>query len=127
MMSAEKDHDAVPPLRNPQLTDALQTRDMAAIAFALRHGPMVVPLESGDAGEVWLYRESASEPGVLLLFSDAAFRPSTVPADAMLGSPSWLRDYLATHAADLTGVFLDFAGPHPLPAAVSNLIAALDA
>ena len=30
--------------RNTQLTDALQTQDMAAVAFALRHGPTVLPL-----------------------------------------------------------------------------------
>ena len=30
--------------RNTQLADALQTQDMAALAFALRHGPTVVPL-----------------------------------------------------------------------------------
>ena len=30
--------------RNTQLADALQTQDMAAVAFALRHGPTVVPL-----------------------------------------------------------------------------------
>ena len=50
--------------RNTQLIDALQTQDMAAVAFALRHGPTVVPLMRPaprdnplDTGEVWTYRD----------------------------------------------------------------------
>ena len=33
-----------PEFRNTALSDALQTQDIAAVAFALRHGPTVVPL-----------------------------------------------------------------------------------
>ncbi|MBN9192500.1 dehydrogenase [Microbacterium sp.] len=123
-------------LRNPPLTDALQTQDMAAIAFALRHGPTVVPLATGapdadrseeDRSEPWVYRASPTDEPVLLLFSDARFRPPAVPAAAGAGSPAWLRAYLDAHASEIGAVFLDFAGPHPLRATPADLIAALDA
>jgi hypothetical protein len=119
-------------LRNPQLTDALQTADIAAIAFALRHGPTVVPLAPAEpdvetAERVWMHRDDDAGPATLLLFSDAAFRPSTVPADAIAASPVWLRDYLVTHRSEIGSVFIDFAGPHPMRAAPEDIIAALDA
>ena len=43
-MAGKKRPKAPLDFRNPQLADALQTQDMAALAFALRHGPTVVPL-----------------------------------------------------------------------------------
>ena len=49
-MAGKKRAQAPLEFRTPQLADALQTQDMAAIAFALRHGPTVVPLMTpGDA------------------------------------------------------------------------------
>lgn len=53
---------------NTALADALQTQDMAAVAFALRHGPTLAPHEDGT---LWLHRDPASEKNVLLLFSAA--------------------------------------------------------
>ena len=120
-------------LRNPQLSDALQTRDMAAIAFALRHGSTVVPLESvadADSPEPdgpWIYRDSPAGDPVLLLFSDARFRPSTVPAAAGLASPTWLHAFLDARSSEIAEVFIDFAGPHPLRASPADLIALLEA
>ncbi len=119
-------------LRNPQLSDALQTRDMAAIAFALRHGPTVVPLESeGEVGGPeydvpWIYRDSPDGDPVLLLFSDARFRPSTVPTMAGLAPPTWLHALLDARSAEITAVFIDFAGPYPLRASPADLIALLN-
>jgi hypothetical protein len=120
--------------RNTALSDALQTQDMAAVAFALRHGPTVAPLlRTGDRdnpldrGEVWTYRDPDSGQIALLLFSDAAHKPETLPPQVALQSPAWLRAFLSAHAEDITTVFLDIAGPHPMQASPADLLAALDA
>jgi hypothetical protein len=127
---------AKPPLefRNPQLADALQTQDMAALAFALRHGPTVVPLlragqrdDPRDGGEVWTYRDPNTGDVALLLFSDAAHKPEALPPAVGLQSPAWLRAFLEVHQGELTTVFFDIAGPHPMQASPADVIAALDA
>lgn len=119
--------------RNTALTDALQTQDMAAVAFALRHGPTVVPLlrpgdrdNPLDAGEVWTYRDPGSGQLALLLFSDAAHKPETLPPHVALQSPAWLRAFLGAHREDITTVFFDIAGPHPMQASPADLLAALE-
>ncbi len=125
-----------PPLefRNAQLADALQTQDMAAVAFALRHGPVVVPMmrpgrrdDPLDGGEVWTYRDPHTGQVALLLFSDAAHKPASLPPGVALQSPAWLRAFLGTHSETITCVFLDIAGPHPMQATTSTLLAALEA
>jgi len=120
--------------RNTALTDALQTQDMAAVAFALRHGPTVVPLmrpgkrdDPRDAGEVWMYRDPDTHELALLLFSDAVHKPTALPPHVGLQSPGWLRAFLSTHGDEITTVFFDIAGPHPMQAAPADVIAALDA
>ncbi|GAA0490436.1 dehydrogenase [Microbacterium aurantiacum] len=134
MAKKKKPKDVSAEFRNTQLTDALQTQDMAAVAFALRHGPTVVPLlrpgsrdDPRDSGEVWTYRDPATGEVALLLFSDATHKPATLPPHVGLHSPLWLRDFLATHGEVITTVFFDIAGPHPLQAAPADLLAALDA
>lgn len=125
-----------PPLefRNPQLADALQTQDMAALAFALRHGPTVVPLMRPgkrdnplDTGEVWTFRDPNTGDVALLLFSDAANKPAALPPAVGLQSPGWLRAFLGTHGDEITTVFFDIAGPYPMQAAPADVIGALDA
>ena len=120
--------------RNTALTDALQTQDMAAVAFALRHGPTVAPLirvgaldDPLDAGDVWTYRDPNTGDVALLLFSDAAHKPDTLPPDVALQSPAWLRAFLTAHENAITTVFLDIAGPHPLQSSPTDLLAALEA
>ena len=118
--------------RNTALIDALQTQDMAAVAFALRHGPTVVPLLGAtDRGtspeEVWTYRDPNTGQIALLLFSDAAHKPKTLPAHVALQSPAWLRAFLGAHEETITTVFFDIAGPHSMQATPADLIAALDA
>lgn len=134
MAKKKKPKDVSAEFRNTQLTDALQTQDMAAVAFALRHGPTVVPLlrpgsrdDPRDSGEVWTYRDPATGEVALLLFSDATHKPATLPPHVGLHSPLWLRDFLATHGEIITTVFFDIAGPHPLQAAPADLLAALEA
>ena len=123
----------VPDFRNPQLADALQTQDMAAVAFALRHGPTVVPLlrpgqrdDPRDSGEVWTYRDPKTGDVALLLFSDAVHKPAALPPAVALQSPAWLRAFLSAHEAEITTVFFDIAGPHPMQASPADLLAALD-
>ncbi|KAF2420108.1 dehydrogenase [Microbacterium sp. B35-30] len=120
--------------RNTQLADALQTQDMAAVAFALRHGPTVAPLMRPgdrdnplDVGEVWTYRDPKTGDIALLLFSDAAHKPATLPPGVALQSPAWLRAFLGAHEDEITTVFFDIAGPHPMQASPTDLIAALEA
>lgn len=119
--------------RNTALTDALQTQDMAAIAFALRHGPTVVPLmragardDPRDTGEVWTYRDPQSGDVALLLFSDAAHKPETLPPAVGLHSPEWLKLFLTAHGEEIATVFLDIAGPHPLQASPADILKALE-
>jgi hypothetical protein len=120
--------------RNTALTDALQTQDMAAVAFALRHGPTVVPLirpgtrdDPRDSGEVWTYRDPDTHEVALLLFSDAVYKPAALPPAVGLQSPGWLRAFLGQHGDEITTVFFDIAGPHPMQATPADVIAALDA
>ncbi len=119
--------------RNTQLADALQTQDMAALAFALRHGPTVVPLMRAgqrdnplDSGEVWTYRDPDTGQVALLLFSDAKNKPETLPPAVALQSPGWLKAFLGTHGDEITTVFFDIGGPHPMQASPADLLAALD-
>jgi hypothetical protein len=120
--------------RNRSLSDALQTGDIAAVAFALRHGPTVVPvLDAGQgddptaARDVWTYRDPRTGEIALLLFSDATHKPETLPPGVALLPPARLRDFLGAHEDDITTVFFDVAGPNPMQATPTDLIAALDA
>lgn len=120
--------------RNTQLADALQTQDMAAVAFALRHGPTVVPLMTPgtrdnplDVGEVWTYRDANTGDIALLLFSDAVNKPETLPPAVALQSPTALRAFLEAYGDTISTVFFDLAGPHPMQATPADIIAALDA
>ena len=120
--------------RNTALSDALQTQDMAAVAFALRHGPTVVPLMKPghrdnplDVGEVWTYRDPNTGDIALLLFSDAEHKPAALPPAVALQSPGALRAFLGAHGSAITTVFFDIAGPHPMQATPDEVIKALDA
>lgn len=120
--------------RNTTLSDALQTQDMAAVAFALRHGPTVVPLMKPgardnplDVGEVWTYRDPNTGEIALLLFSDAKHKPAALPPAVALQSPAALRAFLGTHGERIRTVFFDIAGPHPMQATPDEIIKALDA
>ena len=130
---ATEPDEELPEFRNTALSDALQTQDLAAVAFALRHGPTVVPLASSgapgvpDTGDVWTYRDPTTGEVALLLFSDVAHKPASLPPGVALNSPGWLRAFLGLHEDAIASVFLDVAGPHPMQATPADLIAALDA
>lgn len=118
--------------RSEALAQALERQDMAAVALALRNGNTVVPLMKPgardsplDTGEVWTYRDPTTGDVALLLFSDAKNKPATLPPAVGLQSPGWLLAFLRTHKDEITTVFLDIAGPHPMQASPDDLIAAL--
>ncbi|MGB4137953.1 MAG: dehydrogenase [Microbacterium sp.] len=120
--------------RSEALAQALQRQDMAAVALALRHGTTVVPLirpgardNPLDGGEVWTYRDPATGEVALLLFSDAKNKPANLPPGVGIYSSAWLRSFLTAHREEITTVFLDIAGPHPMQAPPADLLAALDA
>jgi hypothetical protein len=118
--------------RSEALAQALQRQDIAAVALALRHGNTVVPLSGPgdrdrplDSGDVWTYRDPSTQEVALLLFSDAANKPANLPPTVGLQGPEWLRAFLARHEDEITTVFLDIAGPHPMQAAPCDLLVAL--
>jgi len=76
---------------------------------------------------VWTYRDPQSDDTSLLLFSDAAHKPETLPPGVALLSPVWLRAFLEVHEDEITTVFFDIAGPNPMRSTPADLIAALDA
>jgi hypothetical protein len=131
-MPAASPAEEQPEFRNVALTDALQTQDLAAVAFALRHGPTVVPLlplgadDPLEAG-VWTFRDPNSGDVALLLFSDEAYKPASLPPQVGLNTPGWLRAFLGVHEDRIATVFFDIAGPNPMQATPADLIAALDA
>lgn len=120
--------------RSQALAEALERQDMAAVALALRNGNTVVPLMKPgdrdrplDAGEVWTYRDPSTGEVALLLFSDARNKPANLPPAVGLQGPEWLGAFLRRHSEQITTVFLDIAGPHPMQASPAELLAALDA
>ncbi|WP_353114150.1 dehydrogenase [Microbacterium sp.] len=133
---AKKDRKKPAPedFRSEALAQALEKQDMAAVALALRHGTTVVPLiKPGardnplDGGEVWTYRDRATGDVALLLFSDAKNKPENLPPGVGIYSAAWLKAFLGAHRDEITTVFLDIAGPHPMQAPPEELLKALEA
>ncbi|RZU64028.1 hypothetical protein EV379_0320 [Microterricola gilva] len=119
--------------RSQALAEALERQDMAAVALALRNGNTVVPLmKAGDrdrpleSGEVWTYRDPNTGEIALLLFSDARHKPENLPPAVGLQGPEWLKTFLRRYSEQITTVFLDIAGPHPMQASPNELLAALE-
>ena len=48
------------------------------------------------------------------------------PPHVALQSPAWLRTFVAAHRDEITTVFFDIAGPHPMQASPADLLAALE-
>lgn len=119
--------------RSQALAEALERQDMAAVALALRNGNTIVPLmKAGDrdrpleSGEVWTYRDPNTGEIALLLFSDARNKPANLPPAVGLQGPEWLKTFLRRYSEQITTVFLDIAGPHPMQASPDELLAALE-
>nr|WP_105565612.1 dehydrogenase [Microbacterium halophytorum] len=119
--------------RSEALAQALEKQDMAAVALALRNGNTIVPLMKPgardnplDSGEVWTFRDPKTGQVALLLFSDARNKPENLPPTIGVYSPDWLKAFLSKHVDEITTVFLDIAGPHPMQAPPADLLAALE-
>jgi len=128
-----KKKPAAEDFRSEALAQALEKQDMAAVALALRNGTTVVPLITPgardnplDSGEVWTYRDPNSGDVALLLFSDAKHKPANLPPGVGIYSADWLRSFLLKHRSTVTTVFLDIAGPHPMQASPTDLLAVLE-
>lgn len=133
MAKKRKPATTAPNARSEALALALEKQDMAALALALRHGNTIVPLirpgardNPLDGGEVWTYRDPATGDVALLLFSDARHKPANLPPAFGVYSPQWLRTFLTVHADEITTVFFDIAGPHPMQASPIELLRALE-
>ena len=113
---------------SPVLADALEKQDMAAVAFALRHHPVVVPLASAidrdkptATPDVWMYRQPETARLALLLFSDATRKPAALPPFVGLYDGEWLAAFLRTYGDDIETVFFDIAGPHAMQSTPEEL------
>lgn len=133
MAKKRKPATTTPNARSEALALALEKQDMAALALALRHGNTIVPLirpgardNPLDSGEVWTYRDPATGDVALLLFSEARHKPANLPPAFGVYSPQWLRTFLTVHADEITTVFFDIAGPHPMQASPIELLRALE-
>ena len=118
-------------LRGPHLGVALADdgaglEDGVALLAHLGGRPQRVHADPLDVGEVWTYRDPRTGDVALLLFSDAVHKPAALPPAVALQSPAWLRAFLSAHEAEITTVFFDIAGPHPMQASPADLLAALD-
>jgi hypothetical protein len=117
-----------PDFSSPVLAEALEKQDMAAVAFALRHHPVVVPLASAidrdkptATPDVWMYRQPETARLALLLFSNATNKPAALPPFVGLYDGEWLSAFLRTYGDDIETVFFDIAGPHPMQATPAEL------
>ncbi|MGG7466186.1 MULTISPECIES: dehydrogenase [unclassified Plantibacter] len=122
-----------PEFRSEELAAALAAGDMAAVAYALRHGRFVVPLmkaaprdKPSDPGEVWMFRQPETARLALLLFSDAKNKPAALPPFVGLQDGAWLRGFLRTYGDDIETVLFDIAGPNSMQADPVELLRVLD-
>ena len=117
-------------LSSALLATALEAQDAAAVAFALRNDQVVVPLLAVEGPEaVRVFSREGSDKYMLLLFSSTANYVAMLPAEDDHRVSSFdsaaLRDYLSESLGVLESVWFDVAGPHPMQAAPSDILAAL--
>ena len=118
-------------LTTPDLAAALEAKDAAAVAFAIRNGTVTVPLlESPDGSDqVRVFRRDGADKYMLLLFSAPATYAAMLPGEDDPLSRSFdrpaLREYLESNLGVLESVWFDVAGPHPMQADPADILAAL--
>jgi hypothetical protein len=113
------------------VTKALEAQDAAAVAFALRNDKIVVPLLAVDGPPaVRVFSREGSDKYMLLLFSSTANYAAMLPSDDDLRVVAYgadaLRDYLTESLGVLESVWFDVAGPHPMQADPTDILAALN-
>ena len=115
----------------PDLAAALEAKDAAAVAFAIRNGSVTVPLLESPEGpeQVRVFRRDGADKYMLLLFSSTATYEAMLPGEDSPLSQTWerpaLRDYLDSNVGVLESVWFDVAGPHPMQADPADILAAL--
>ena len=118
--------------RSEALAQALERQDMAAIALALKHGNTVVPLtapgnrdsplEVGRGVDLPRPEHAGSRAAAVQLGRQQARRTCRRPSACRV--PDWLRAFLTRYVDEITTVFFDIAGPHPMQASPADLLAA---
>ena len=117
--------------RPPTLAEALEARDAAAVAFALRNGTVTVPLLPSDGDpQVRVFRRGDADRYMLLLFSAPSSYAAMVPEESDPASAEYdaaqLRDFLAQNIGVLESVWFDVAGPHAMQAEPHDILDALE-
>jgi hypothetical protein len=117
-------------LSSELLATALAAKDAAAVAFALRNDHVVVPLLAIDGPPaVRVFSREGSDKYMLLLFSStknyAAMLPSEDDLRVVSYDSSALREYLTESLGVLESVWFDVAGPDPMQADPTDILAAL--
>jgi hypothetical protein len=112
------------------LATALEAKDAAAVAFALRNDRIVVPLLAVDGPPaVRVFRRDGSDRYMLLLFSSTANYVAMLPSEddhrVVAYDATELRTYLTESIGVLESVWFDVAGPHPMQADPADILAAL--
>ena len=117
--------------QSPQLADALEKQDTAAVALALRHGKVVVPLlDAPGPDQVRVFRREGAEKYMLLLFSSVANYVAMTPTEqnqrVVMYDRAQLHDFVAQNAGLLEAVVFDLAGPHAMQAEPAEIVKALE-
>lgn len=117
--------------RSTALEAALEAQDAVAVALALRNDRVGVPL-LGDskAEQVRVFRRGDADKYMLLLFSSAANYQRMLPEESGLQVAAYdahhLREFLGQNIGVLESAWFDVAGPHPMQAAPSDVLEALE-
>lgn len=112
------------------LADALAKEDTAAVAFALRHDNVVVPLLPVEGPpQVRVFRRGESDKYMLLLFSSPETYVAMLPQETdhrVLGyDGATLADFIEQNLGVLEAVWFDVAGPHAMQAHPEEVLKAL--
>ncbi len=113
-----------------QLGAALERQDSAAVAFALRHDPVIVPLLPVEGEpQVRVFRRGEADKYMLLLFSKPEHYVAMVPSEpehrVLAYDAATLADFLEQNLGVLEAVWFDVAGPHAMQAEPQDVLDAL--
>lgn len=119
-----------PTFESKLLADALEAQDAAAVAFALRNDHVVMPLlPVAGPPQIRVFRRDDADKYMLLLFSSAANYVRMLPNETghrvLAYEADTLREFIETNIGVLEAVWFDVAGPHPMQADPSDILAAL--
>lgn len=122
--------DGAPQPGSEQLAGALEAQDAVAVAFALRHDHVVVPMLLVDGPpQVRVFRRGDADRYMLLLFSSPETYKQMVPDEhehrVLAYDAAALREFLVENIGVLEAVWFDVAGPHAMQAAPQDVLDAL--